>query len=443
MTIQENIELENAKIDAKPIPPISVTTHCPYRQASLLQEALTPNKMRIAFLIGAGCSTSIRIANDTGGSAPLIPDVAGLTAIVIKNLESVGAYKITLETILKRITDLNTRPSKTGNENSLAINIEQILSYVRTLREIVGSTSHDGLSLKALEDFEAEICSSITKVVEAELPHHETPFHNLATWINSIRREYSVEIFTPNYDLLLERALESRKVPYFDGFVGSDRTFFDQISIEADNLPVRWARLWKIHGSINWWRTKEGNIERRRHNSEKTEGRDRQMIYPSHLKYDQSRRLPYLTMLDKLRSFLGKGQSVLVSCGYSFSDQHLNEVILQGLNSNPMAICFGLLYGDRKSYPTAVDSARKCANLSILAADGGILGTIDRDWHCTDKSDNPLHDLAVKSGEVGSRSGSPPERCKFLLGDFDSLGQFLSRQHLALRDDSGEFVNGS
>lgn len=34
---------------------MNTSSHCPYRQSTLLQQALAPDKMRIAFLLGAGC----------------------------------------------------------------------------------------------------------------------------------------------------------------------------------------------------------------------------------------------------------------------------------------------------------------------------------------------------------------------------------------------------
>lgn len=62
-------------------------SHCPYRQATLIQQALAPDKMRVAFFIGAGCPTSIRIP-DGSATRPLIPDIAGLTARIRQALEA-------------------------------------------------------------------------------------------------------------------------------------------------------------------------------------------------------------------------------------------------------------------------------------------------------------------------------------------------------------------
>jgi hypothetical protein len=226
------------------------------------------------------------------------------------------------------------------------------------------------------------------------------------------------------HDLLMEQALEQRRVPYFDGFVGSNRTFFDLSSIEQDGLPPRWARLWKVHGSVNWWRTPAGDIQRR----EKGDPSDRQMIHPSHLKYDQSRRMPYLAMLDRLRAFLCGGQAVMVTCGYSFSDQHLNDVIIQGLRGNPNAVCYALIFGDRNTVPEVVARAKRQANLNLLAADGAVFGTTERPWHSSTNNEHPLHSLAIQSGAMGLRSTAPESQCKFLLGDFKAFGDFLAQQ---------------
>jgi len=406
-TLKEEVALVEQVIQEE------VPVHCPYRQATLIQQALAPDKMRVAFFIGAGCPMSIRVP-DSERTRPLIPDIAGLTARVRQVVEEAGAFKESFATVISRL-------------NNTAINdpnVEEILTHIRALADVVGGGEIQGLTLDKLVALDNEICKVTTEVVSATLPGDDSPYHQLAAWIGGIPRSNSAEVFTSNYDLLMEQAFETRKVPYFDGFVGSHRTFFDLTSMEQDKLPARWARLWKVHGSINWWKSASGEVERR----QAAEAGDRQMIYPSHLKYDQSRRLPYLAMLDKLKAFLANGQAVLITCGYSFGDQHLNEVILQGLSGNPTAVCFGLLYGDRANSPEGVRKARKHSNLSLLAADGAVLGTVERDWRSDEKKDHPLHGIAVKTGEMGSRTNAPAERCKFLLGDFLSFGEFLARQ---------------
>lgn len=380
------------------------TSHCPYRQSTLLQQVLTPDKMRIAFLLGAGCPVSVQVPKGEGTVA-LIPDISGLTEHVTQTLSSNEDHKADYTNLLGRFTG-EKKPT-----------IEDILSEIRLLQGVVRTGTINDLNAEKLAALDAEICRITTEIVGVELPDSMTPYHQLAMWTGGIQRRHAVEMFTPNYDTLIEQAMEAHQIPYFDGFVGVKQAFFDLTSMENGSLPARWNRLWKVHGSINWWRTKAENVVRRDFGQEG----DRQMIYPSHLKYDQSRRMPYLAMLDRLRAFLLSGQAVLVTCGYSFLDQHLNEIILHGLRSNPTAICMGLLYGKRAGYAAAFATARKHPNLSLLAQDGAILGTIERDWRVDENSGHPLHDVCV------FKNGSDTN-CRFELGNFKILGGFLARQ---------------
>jgi hypothetical protein len=382
--------------------------HCPYRQSTLLQQALAPSRMRIGFLLGAGCPVAVRVTDAAGANRPLIPDIAGLTALIDAELKADSTLGGGYKTLLARLP-ANPPP-----------NIEAILSHLRALLDIVGAGDIGGLKLADLQGLEKRICELISGVVRAQLPSAATPYHHLASWVSATSRAHAIEVFTPNYDLLLEQAFEMARVPYFDGFVGSREAFFDLASMESDVLPTRWARLWKLHGSINWWRTSNDDVVRK----ERSASGDRHMIYPSHLKYDQSRRLPYLAMLDRLRDFLGRGQAVLVTCGYSFADQHLNEVLMNGLRGNPTAMCFGLLYGPKANYPEGLRCATKQPNLSLLGEDGAVLGTLNREWNVEDQSAHPLRGLGIR---FEAANGSPSKN-KFLLGDFSKLGDFLAYQ---------------
>jgi len=271
------------------------------------------------------------------------------------------------------------------------------------------------MSAKELLQLDNDVCQVISEEVTRELPHEETPYHNLAVWSRSIRRERPVHLFTTNYDLLMEQALEEKSAPYFDGFIGTRRAFFDLGAVEdEDILPARWTRLWKIHGSLNW-RLENGTRVVR--SDQKTDAQS-YLIYPSHLKYDQSRKMPYLAMLDRLKAFLLSPSALLVICGYSFADEHINDVICRSLETNPTAHVFACLFGqledDRYSF------ARKCAlstpNLSLLGFDKGIIGRNIGTWESDDIESHGLPEgvLEAKDGVIALR-----------LGDFGALGALL------------------
>ena len=378
----------------------------PYRQIEILQQALKSDKSRIAFLLGAGCPSSIQVKDDNGKETNLIHDIAGLTSAICKTLTDKN---------IDKIIDRITLPE------GKAATIEDILSHVRLLIEVVGRGEIDDFNKVKLERLEKNICKEITKAVSKELPNDETSYHQLASWIGDIPRNNPVEIFTPNYDLLIESALESKNIPYFDGFIGSMNAFFDLHSIENEKLPPRWAKLWKLHGSINWWNDSNGNVFRRSVESSK----NKQMIYPSHLKYEQSRRMPYFAMQDRLGHFLVKGQAVLVTCGYSFVDKHLNAIILERLSANPWAICFGLLYDDLEKYPEALAQAKETTNLSLIANNGAFIGGQQMSWNPEESNVVNHYDYCVEKKEANDDTEASIN-CK--IGDFQVLGEFLLNQ---------------
>jgi SIR2-like domain len=396
----------------------SEPVHGPYRRTTDLLQRLSPGKMRIGFLIGAGCPLAIRVS-DGATTKPLIPEIAGLTARVKAALDAHNDLKDVASTAWARVIGRGIG----------APTIEDILSHIRTLKSLCGNGAIDGFTSDQLLKLDLTICEQIRGIVSVPLPTTDTPYHVLASWIQAIAREKPVEIFTTNYDLLLEQALEEQRVPYFDGFIGSDSAFLDLESMAEDDLPPRWARLWKIHGSINWWMTRKTKIRRSRN---KIEG-EQLLIYPSHLKYDESRQMPYYAMLDRLGTFLRSDQCVLLTCGYSFGDEHINAYIGQGLAGNPDASCLAMIFSDRSSVPKAIALARRHANLTVLAADGGVVGTIDRAWDSATRDRNPAYAIAVSKSLTAGRTNAPVDQCKWLLGDFAAFGQLLAHQ-LASRD---------
>lgn len=403
----------HVSIPAQPDP-----VHCPYRRTIDFLQRLAPNKMRVGFFVGAGCSLSVKGVD----GKPLIPDIVGLTKLVKDFLDKDVHLKVIAQTAWDRVA-ARSIPTPT---------VEDVLGHIRTLRSLCGDDEKDeidGFSADNLDNLDRAICEQIRAIVSKPLPTSDTPYHVLASWIQAIPRDRPVEIFTTNYDLSLEQAMEEQLVPYFDGFVGSDSAFLDLDSMAEDDLPPRWARLWKIHGSINWWMTAKQKIRRSR---DKGEG-EQLLIYPSHLKYDQSRQMPYYAMLDRLRVFLRSDQCVLLTCGYSFGDEHINAMIAQGLTGNPNAACLAMIFNDRENVPKGVELAKRHANLTLLAADGGIVGTINRAWSDIVKDENPAYPIAVAKDLPGSRTAAPADRCKWLLGDFSALGRLLAHQ-LSSRD---------
>lgn len=380
--------------------------HDPIKHIKFLRQTLSQDKKPLGFFISAGCPLAVNMAE---GKWPLIPDVAKLTEYIINELKSETAEKNNFDKLIDEVILSKLKSN----------NIEDILSFLRGLKEVSVGSSVRGFTKENLVELEKNICNKIVGKLEVNLPDKDTPYHKLAQWI-SIDREKPIEVFTTNYDLLLEEAFEDLSIPYFDGFVGSRQSFFDLRAVEDNLIPKHWTRLWKIHGSINWFQKE--NKEVYRSSLTKSNG-DSYLIYPSHLKYEQSRKMPYLALIDQLNRFIRQPNSLLIISGYSFNDQHLNDTIITALKANPNSMAIALLFDTMtyekggeivERYPEAIKTAKR-NNLALWAYDEAIIGTARGKWkipvdiedeenlaECYDKKDQQLK-----------------------LGDFSKLGDFL------------------
>jgi hypothetical protein len=398
---------------------MSEEPHDPLHSVMQLRQTLSADKLAIGFFLGAGCPCSIKSIGSEGQDlGPLIPDVNGLTKRVGSVLEASAECRDIYQKLIRAFSDDEiTNP-----------NIEKILNRIRSFREVAGKLGVRDLSLKELSSLDHEICQTIREIVSCSLPTQRTPYHALAAFVGEHRSAFT-EIFTTNYDILIEEALEKHRVPYFDGFIGSSRPFFDLRAIEDGEIPERWSRLWKLHGSINWRFNKTTKAVFR---SDKSEDGDELLIHPSHLKYDESRRMPYFVMIDRLRNFLRRAERpvALIIAGYSFSDEHINEAIVESLKANASAACFALQFDELNKYPEAISLAKDNANISLFAADKAIIRRREGPWVTSPTTDvaalkNTFKITDYLETVTDKDAVDKPLPCRMLIGDFKSLGYFL------------------
>jgi hypothetical protein len=334
-------------------------------RAEVLWQCMGQSKRPLGLLLGAGCPASITVVGPEGDARPLIPAIAGLTQLISESISSSNLAD-EFRGLIGQLTE----------DQSQSPNLEVMLTRLRTLSTVVGTHDVRGLTGSSINALEAAITEDIKKAVSVDLPAAPTPYDDVAVWMRGTSRSYPVSVFTTNYDLLMETALERREMPFFDGFVGSREPFLDVAAIEHDSLPDRWARVWKLHGSSNWSILPSGKVVR----AFAKDGISRSLIHPSHLKYDESRRMPYLIMQDRLRHFLTEPSATLVTVGFSFEDAHMNELIVEGIQGNPGAAVFALQHGQLARYANARDLALENPNLSCLARDAAVIARAERSW---------------------------------------------------------------
>ncbi len=392
----------------------------PRREVEKLRDQLAAHDKPLAFLMGAGTSCAPKGTDEE----PLIPAVAGLTALAKAGVASLGSkFELAVNEI-----DASVKTNLEAEGTGRAANIEDVLSAVRLMLQAMTATDTlRGLSMYEMEQVEQTIRSVIARAAcpdDARIPER-LPHHALGRWIRRINRDWPIEIFTTNYDTLIERGLEDERVPLFDGFVGSRRPFFHSASlVDNDSAPGdAWARLWKIHGSVNWHLEHDRFIR----GEERTDG---ELILPSTRKYDESRKQPYVAMLDCLGHFLTQRQdSILVVMGYSFGDQHINEVIFESLRVHARVHVIALLFEDPDEDSSLVEYSRSHRNLIVYGPKFGIVGGERREWKLTEPVDRRTAGLLDVPFDSDFEPGEEPAPLsgKFRLGDFVWMARFLDQ----------------
>lgn len=295
-------------------------------------------------------------------------------------------------------------------------NLEHILSRLRRITALLQDEEDhvDGLTGKEARDLDQTICDLIVKALDIT-NSDLSPMLNFAVWSLGADYHLPVEIFTVNYDLAIETAMEKLGVPYFDGFIGSLCARFRTELVEAgpmdtdDWLPSFLVRLWKLHGSVNWSWDNESRAEVVRGG---TQIRDNSLaaIYPSDSKYDESRRVPFVVLQDRFRRALHQPETLMLISGYSFGDEHLNEMIFDAARRRPrsefIAFCFDVI-------PESLSrEASLIPNLQVVAQSEAILGGRRGPWKVPEESELPT--------DIWNEDG-------FTLGDFAMLSSFLAK----------------
>lgn len=354
-----------------------------------LSEKLASRSRHVCVFLGAGASKACGL-----------PDIAGLTEHVC------GALTGDQLTAFERLA--------TGR------NLEQVLSRLRRIATLLEESEDtvDGLTGEQAGALDVEICRLIIDKLTSATVTYE-PMWRLASWAARAEYHRPVELFTVNYDLLVETGLEALGVPYFDGFVGTLRAQFrgDLVEGVGDaergvqsvgvSLPAFLVRLWKLHGSVHWvWSENENPTVVRL--GMPAPGGQPAAIYPSDAKYDESRRVPFLVLQDRLRRALDEPETLTLITGYSFGDQHLNETIFNAARRRPRSEFIVFCYSAIPDEVAAL--AATTPNVQVVTRGEAVLGGIRQPWK---KPDSIPADVWNDD--------------KFLLGDFEFFTRFLAR----------------
>ena len=158
----------------------------------------------------------------------------------------------------------------------------------------------------------------------------------LSDWVQLLEgienHDPTIEIFTTNYDRVLERVIDEAEINVETGLKSTldqmvlDTTFWDFLDHPLDNNR---GRLTKLHGSVNWQNSNEGIIVG---NTIFTENHQNHVIlYPGFKgKPDKE---PFIKFHEHLRAVADRARAAIF-IGFAFRDNYINEI----LSSLPLGI---------------------------------------------------------------------------------------------------------
>jgi hypothetical protein len=285
------------------------------------------------WLMGAGISYDAKLPLMYPLTHKVIQEVskanADLYTKIIEPLKNELPNSCHIEHILSHLGDYAALAERNQNKqasiNGIVIELEELSKAHLAVLTAISNTIRAGYYVNGDEIEEGTIQNPIV-CVKTHVSFIDTLFNHSLAGISERRKP--VNIFTTNYDTLLEDALSLNRVSYWDGFTGG-AVAFRSLSY-GDEIPSSGfrANIVKLHGSIDWYLCEKGNVWRVRENDTYPSKEDRVLIYPQATKYIATQQDPFSTQFDLLRKALHSATSnVLVVCGYSFGDEHINNEI--------------------------------------------------------------------------------------------------------------------
>ncbi|MEP7364992.1 MAG: SIR2 family protein [Acidobacteriota bacterium] len=161
--------------------------------------------------------------------------------------------------------------------------------------------------------------------------------YNKATYYDGFFRlcdelKFPLRIFSLNYDICLEMRAQQHVVEL--GFNDDETWDFRRFEAREEEAPHIY--LYKLHGSITWYRDRTaGNILKLAATPQATPdlifGTDYKMQYID----------PYLFYAYQLRRFSLEARFIL-TIGYGYHDEHINGIITQALKHNPERVLIAI-----------------------------------------------------------------------------------------------------
>lgn len=301
--------------------------------------------------------------------------------------EIVLEYEAVLNYLIAKDFVLDKDKSKERNDKctQLIVAIKEGLFNVCNLEK--RSVSQTIIDRKKASKFEKEKEQGVLLETRSKYVFHEKFIKALLQRPLNLRRS---NIFTANYDLAFEYAFDKLGVNYIDGFTGFHKRFFKPETFEYDifypgsttsgkvQRIEKVVRYFKLHGSLSWVNSESrdannlyGIEEKPLELIESLSKKGEIIIYPSAVKKSYTLDLPYSELFRQFASTITQSQSVLITIGYSFGDDHFNDIIFQALSNPTFTLIVVDFQGTKNDY---INNLKELNDPRIIILEGAFFG---------------------------------------------------------------------
>ena len=149
-----------------------------------------------------------------------------------------------------------------------------------------------------------------------------------------------IDIVTPNYDRVAEYASDTAGYFHTTGFVPGiirRREGRSPVSFRQGTNQARTIRIWKVHGSLDWFADASGHVVSIPISGELPDGLEPQIVTPGVSKYERTHDEPFRSAIQGADSASDQSASFLC-VGYGFRDRHIQPKIVEKCRQSDVPI---------------------------------------------------------------------------------------------------------